>query len=298
MAHSRSIPLFVRSILRSIRSILVALVLVLFTAGLALADTVQGRVLDPDGRPVAGAAVLILSGSRVVATAATNRDGRYGPLTLPAGAYDVVASATGLKSVPSRVTVTADAALTVDVTLEISAVQRIGRRLGRAGRNAAVAYDGQRHGHRSRDARSSTDRERRATRCASCPGLGVLQSGGRGALTSLFPRGGESDYTLVLVDGIEQNAFGGGFDAAHLSVGGDRPHRGRARAGERALRRRRDRRHRPGRHAAWRTADRPAVVRGRRLRDIQRHRIGRAAATTPGATAARSARSRPTATRA
>ena len=51
------------------------------------------------------------------------------------------------------------------------------------------------------------------------PGFGVVQSGGRGALTSIFPRGGESDYTLVLVDGIPQNAFGGGFDAAHLATG-------------------------------------------------------------------------------
>jgi hypothetical protein len=48
------------------------------------------------------------------------------------------------------------------------------------------------------------------------PGFGVTASGGRGAVTSLFPRGGESDYTMVLVDGIQQNVFGGGFDAAHL----------------------------------------------------------------------------------
>ena len=43
------------------------------------------------------------------------------------------------------------------------------------------------------------------------PGLSVARSGGRGALTSLFPRGGESDYTLVLVDGMRLNAFGGGM---------------------------------------------------------------------------------------
>src|SRR5206468_3078793 len=36
--------------------------------------------------------------------------------------------------------------------------------------------------------------------------------------TSIFPRGGESDYTLVYVDGIQVNAFGGGFDFAHLST--------------------------------------------------------------------------------
>ena len=50
------------------------------------------------------------------------------------------------------------------------------------------------------------------------PGFGVIQQGGRGALTSLFPRGGESDYTLVIADGIPLNAFGGCFDAAHLSA--------------------------------------------------------------------------------
>ena len=49
-----------------------------------------------------------------------------------------------------------------------------------------------------------------AMRSATVPGLSVARSGGRGALTSLFPRGGESDYTLVLVDGMRLNAFGGG----------------------------------------------------------------------------------------
>src|SRR5262249_34179608 len=52
------------------------------------------------------------------------------------------------------------------------------------------------------------------------PGLNVVRSGGRGAITSLFPRGGGSDYTLVMTDGIRENAFGGGFDFGHLA-GGD-----------------------------------------------------------------------------
>ena len=47
----------------------------------------------------------------------------------------------------------------------------------------------------------------------------VARSGGRGALTSVFPRGGESDYTLVLVDGVRANAFGGGFDFSLLPFG-------------------------------------------------------------------------------
>jgi outer membrane cobalamin receptor len=35
----------------------------------------------------------------------------------------------------------------------------------------------------------------------------------------VFPRGGESDYTLVLVDGVRANAFGGGFDFSLLPFG-------------------------------------------------------------------------------
>jgi len=51
-------------------------------------------------------------------------------------------------------------------------------------------------------------------------GLGITMSGGPGAVTSIFTRGGESDYTLVLVDGIPLNEFGGSLDLAHLSPAG------------------------------------------------------------------------------
>ena len=37
-------------------------------------------------------------------------------------------------------------------------------------------------------------------------------------MTSLFPRGGESDFTLVLVDGIRANAFGGGLDLSQVPL--------------------------------------------------------------------------------
>jgi outer membrane cobalamin receptor len=49
------------------------------------------------------------------------------------------------------------------------------------------------------------------------PGLAVLQSGGRGGLTSIFTRGGESDYNKVLIDGVPVNAAGGAFDFAALT---------------------------------------------------------------------------------
>jgi vitamin B12 transporter len=48
------------------------------------------------------------------------------------------------------------------------------------------------------------------------PGVAVVQSAGPGALTSVFMRGGESDYVQVLVDGVQVNDPGGAYDWAHL----------------------------------------------------------------------------------
>lgn len=49
------------------------------------------------------------------------------------------------------------------------------------------------------------------------PGFAVAQTGGRGGLTSVFVRGGESDYNKVLIDGVPVNAAGGAFDFATLT---------------------------------------------------------------------------------
>jgi vitamin B12 transporter len=52
------------------------------------------------------------------------------------------------------------------------------------------------------------------------PGLTTNRTGGYGAITSLFTRGGESKYTKVLLDGIPVNDPGGAFDFGSLSATG------------------------------------------------------------------------------
>jgi vitamin B12 transporter len=52
----------------------------------------------------------------------------------------------------------------------------------------------------------------------SVSGLTVAQTGSFGSLTSLFLRGGESDYVQVLVDGVPVNQPGGAYDFAHLTT--------------------------------------------------------------------------------
>jgi vitamin B12 transporter len=50
------------------------------------------------------------------------------------------------------------------------------------------------------------------------PGASVVQTGSFGAQTGFFLRGGESDYTKVLIDGVAVNDAGGSIDVAHLAV--------------------------------------------------------------------------------
>ncbi len=53
---------------------------------------------------------------------------------------------------------------------------------------------------------------------ADVPGLAVVQPGPIGSVTSLFLRGGESDYTKFLIDGVPVNGAGGAMDLAHLTT--------------------------------------------------------------------------------
>ncbi|HEY4322170.1 MAG TPA: TonB-dependent receptor [Gemmatimonadales bacterium] len=50
------------------------------------------------------------------------------------------------------------------------------------------------------------------------PGLTIVQTGSYGAPTSVFLRGGESDYVKVLLDGVPLNVPGGGLNFANLTT--------------------------------------------------------------------------------
>ena len=47
-------------------------------------------------------------------------------------------------------------------------------------------------------------------------GIALVRTGNIGGITTLFTRGGESDYTKILIDGIPINQPGGIYDFAHL----------------------------------------------------------------------------------
>lgn len=188
-------------------------------AAAAHADTLRGRVLDPHQRPVADAVVIVMRGAAVVTTVRSDADGAFGPVTLSPGAYEVTAGAPGLRSTARDVRIVAGAPSELTIVLAIAAV-------GESVVVSAAQVDTPLS--QVTDAVTVIDRATLAQLQVATatdaltfvPGFHLARSGGTGALASLFPRGGESDYTLVLVDGVPQNTFGGGFDGAHLPAGG------------------------------------------------------------------------------
>ena len=52
------------------------------------------------------------------------------------------------------------------------------------------------------------------------PGSSLVESGAKGGVTSMFIRGGNSNFNKVLIDGIPANDIGGGIDLAQFSMAG------------------------------------------------------------------------------
>ena len=188
-----------------------------FMAASAYAGTLRGQVLDPDGRPIPGAQVLLLGNGATVRTAVTNTRGEFTIESPDSGRYELRVAVDGFRADPIVIDAVAGprdlgpqkmAVSAVSESLVVSASQ-VEIPLSRASSAVTVI----------------TGSELQAKQIATVadalrdvPGLTVARSGGPGTLTTVFPRGGESDYTLVFIDGIQVNAFGGGFDFAHLSA--------------------------------------------------------------------------------
>lgn len=181
------------------------------------AASVGGHVVDPDGLPVKGARVLISNPIGGIAEEATAVDGGFRLAAVPPGRVELRVIADGLEANPITLTLGSDDVRDLIVRLRVSAVvesvvvsaANVDLPLSRAGDSVTVI---------TRSDLEARQIETVADALRVVPGLAVTRSGGRGAITSLFPRGGGSNYTLVLVDGVRANAFGGGFDFGHLST--------------------------------------------------------------------------------
>ena len=177
--------------------------------------TVTGVVTDPSGRVLPGSAIEARRGLRVVATATAGPDGRY-RLELPsAGPHRLTARLDGFADGAAEVTAAATAI--VDFRLDIAPLRDAV--VVTASRTAeATASVTESHSVFTADDVAALGGRSVADVLRWVPGLNVESTGREGEITSVYARGGESDYNHVLIDGVRVNDDGGGYDFGRISA--------------------------------------------------------------------------------
>jgi outer membrane cobalamin receptor len=201
---------------------LILAILLVLLAGLAAhaaPPAIVGRVFDPAGQPVAGAAVSLRSGSGLIRRTVSLADGSFSFTSVSPGSYELAAAAEGFRADPVHLAVEAAGTLRADITLRLAAITDtviVSASFVELPQSEVAA------GTTALTRRDLDDRQLATVADALrlVPGTTVAPTGGPGSVTSVFPRGGESDFTLVLVDGVRLNSFGGGFDFGHLTTSG------------------------------------------------------------------------------
>jgi len=193
--------------------------LVCLTVGGARAGTLEGTVLDPSGRAVPGARVSLLRQFTPLEERQTDARGRFEFNGLRGGAFRLVASVPGFTASSVQVEVGKGETRTVDLRLALSAVQEhvvVSATLG----GALSPQVGS-----SINVVTRRDMDEQGAQAVfevlrEVPGVTVSQAGRHGGVTGVFIRGGNSNYNLVMLDGMQVNQFGGDFDFASLPVDG------------------------------------------------------------------------------
>ncbi len=183
----------------------------------ASAAVLNGTVTDPDGRPVPNVRLDIVGpiGARTVVTDGT---GHFEATGLPAGTYHVVVASREWRAEPASVSLADDDVRRLSIGLTVGPLSesivvsaaQVETPLSEAPASVSVVDEAELRIKQSTTLAEALD---------LVPGVTIARNGGRGALTSLFPRGGESDFTLVIVDGMRLNAFGGGSDLSQIALG-------------------------------------------------------------------------------
>ena len=208
-----------RSSLISLCVLASLLTLAISARGASDLSRVEGNVTDQSNAKVGKARVTLRDNGGVIQYEThTDEDGKFSVSNVADGSYRVSVESPGFTQTREvRIEARAGVTKTVDVQLGVAAIsdqlvitatrtQTVSSELG--GSVSVLASDAFQRGNHSLVSEV----------LRSVPGLGVAQTGGRGGLTSVFTRGGESDYNKVLIDGVPVNRAGGGFDFAFLTT--------------------------------------------------------------------------------
>jgi vitamin B12 transporter len=199
----------------SIRSIVVLVLLVLFAAG-ARAASIRGVVSDTSGAKVKGATVTLLNNGKAVASAVSGADGSYEILTGLTGRFYIIISAKSFRQLETpgfyagRLdSVERNLVLEPEWVRESIVVTATGTPTPGPQTSAATSVLGP---------LDLATRDDMVGVLRLVPGTFIVQSGQRGAQSSLFIRGGNPNANMIQIDGVEAGDLGGQFDFGVLAT--------------------------------------------------------------------------------
>jgi vitamin B12 transporter len=180
------------------------------------AASIRGFVTDTTGARIKGASVAVLNNGQVVAEAVSGANGSFEVLTGFSGRFFLVVTAKSFRQLetPSFYAgrldaIERDLVLEPEWVRESIVVTATGTPTPRPQTSAATTVLG------PLDLATRTDL---ISPLQTVPGTFVVQSGQRGAQTSLFIRGGNPNNNMVLVDGVDAGDLGGQFDFGSLAT--------------------------------------------------------------------------------
>jgi vitamin B12 transporter len=181
------------------------------TSTSASAQPLTGRVVDPSGAPVPRAYVRAVDANgKTTAGGFSEADGRFRldstvpdcRLEIRLAGFETAIAPCGPGPIDVKLTLApVREAIAVSGTRSEVPVSQLGA--------SVTVFD-------------ASDLERRqspavADLLTASPGVTIARTGGYGSVTSLFVRGGESDYNKVLIDGIPVNEPGGYFNFSNIT---------------------------------------------------------------------------------
>jgi len=192
----------------------------LLLSAVAYAADFTVKVVDPQSAAIAGAQLMLvrLNQDKVIATLTTSPEGTATFHPPSSGPFQVKVLAPGFAA--ETVDVSSQAELTIRLRLATASETVVvsATRTPVPGEAAGADID------TLSGAQLTTMQPPTATEAVRfLPGAVINTAGQRGGLSSLFVRGGESNYNKVIVDGVTVNEPGGTFDFGTLSLAqGDR----------------------------------------------------------------------------
>jgi len=184
------------------------------------AGRIAGTISDPLNAPIPAASVALLLGSNTVADTTSATDGTFSFEGLGEGRYQIQVTADGFQTRTSDlIFVSRGGAARANVTLALGPLETAVSVTAAAtdvlpsqvGASVTLFDD------KTLDAIGKLD-VIEALRLV--PGSSLVQTGGRGGVTSDFIRGGNSNFNRVLIDGVPVNDIGGGVDLAQFALAG------------------------------------------------------------------------------